>query len=124
MRHGNDHKKLGVSTSHRRAMMRNMATSLVQSGRCETTVVRAKEVRRVVDRLITLAKIDTLHTRRQAYSYLFNKSAVQKLFSEIGPRFKSRKGGYTRVVRTRHRHGDAAEMAVVELLSEAGGAAV
>ena len=95
-----------------------MATSLLKYERCETTVPKAKELRRVVEPLVRLGAEDTLHNRRKAYSYLLDKAVVYKLFTDIGPRFKQREGGYTRIVRTRVRHGDAAEMAVIELLSE------
>jgi large subunit ribosomal protein L17 len=98
-------------------MFRNMATSLLREERIETTVEKAKELRGVVEPLITLAGDDTLHARRQAYSYLLDKKVVQKLFKELGPRFKARPGGYTRIVRTRNRAGDAAELAMMELLA-------
>jgi large subunit ribosomal protein L17 len=95
-----------------------MATSLLREERIETTVEKAKELRRVVEPLIALGGEDTLHARRQAYSYLLDKTVVHKLFADIGPRFKSRPGGYTRIVRTRNRAGDAAQLAVMELLAE------
>ena len=117
MRHGNAFRKFQKSTEHRRAMLRNMATSLLKHERCETTLEKAKELRRVTEKLITLGRNDNLHSRRLAYSYIMDKDVVKKLFTEIGPRFKSRPGGYTRVVRTRHRHGDAAEMAYISLLA-------
>jgi len=100
--------------------MRNMATSLLKFERFETTVPKAKELRPVVERLITLGKNDTLAARRQAYSYLTDKAIVHKLFADVGPRCKERNGGYTRIVRTRVRSGDAAEMAVIELVDRAG----
>ena len=96
-----------------------MATSLFLQEQFETTVQKAKDLRRVVDRLITLAKIDSLANRRIAYSYLLDKTAVQKLFSDIGPRFKARPGGYTRILRTRYRHGDAALLANISLVDRA-----
>jgi len=99
-------------------MFRNMATSLLREERIETTVEKAKELRRVVEPLITLAGEESLHARRQAYEYLLDKEVVRKLFSEIGPRFKARPGGYTRIVRTRNRAGDAAELAMMELLAD------
>lgn len=99
-------------------MFRNMATALLLHEKCETTVEKAKDLRRVVEKLITLAGSDTLHARRQAYSYLQDKAVVHKLFAEVGPRFRTRPGGYTRVVRSRTRAGDAADLAVIELVSE------
>lgn len=99
--------------------MRNLATSFFKYERFETTVPKAKELRPVVERLVTLAKSDTLAARRQAYSYLLDKAVVHKLFTEIGPRNATRNGGYTRIVRTRVRPGDAAELAVIELVDKA-----
>jgi len=118
MRHQKAFRKFSRSSSHRRALFRNMATSLLQHGKIETTVAKAKDLRRVSEKLITLAGEDTLHRRRQALSYLLSKEVVHNLFSEIGPRFKQRPGGYTRITRTRVRAGDAAEMAVIELVEE------
>lgn len=118
MRHQHAFRKFQKSPSHRRAMFRNMATSLFREERIETTVEKAKELRRVVEPLITLGRNDTLHARRQAYAYLLDKKVVHKLFADIGPRFKARPGGFTRIVRTRMRAGDAAELAIMELLSE------
>ncbi|WKZ56343.1 MAG: 50S ribosomal protein L17 [Bdellovibrionota bacterium] len=121
MRHGVAFRKFARTTSHRRAMFRNLATSLLLSEHCETTIQKAKDLRRVVEPLITLAREDTLAARRRAYSYLLNKQVVHKLFADIGPRFKARPGGYTRIVRTRSRPGDAADMAIIQLVD--GGAA-
>jgi large subunit ribosomal protein L17 len=118
MRHGNGHRNLSRSSPHRRALLRNLATSFLKYERFETTVQKAKEIRPVVERLITLGKEDNLTARRQAYSYLLDKAVVHKLFADIGPRCKARMGGYTRVVRTRVRHGDAAEMAIIELVDK------
>lgn len=118
MRHKKALRKFGMSSAHRRAMFRNMATSLILHEKLETTVERAKDLRRVTEKLITLAGEDTVHARRQAYSYLLDKEVVHKLFAEIGPRFKARPGGYTRVIRSRRRPGDAAELAYIELLTE------
>lgn len=120
MRHGNGLRQLSRSTSHRRALLRNMATSFFKYERFETTVPKAKELRPVVERLITLGKKDTLAARRQAYGYLTDKAIVHKLFADVGPRCKERNGGYTRIVRTRVRKGDAAEMAVIELVDREG----
>ena len=99
--------------------MRNLATSFFKHERFETTVPKAKELRPVVERLVTLGKNDTLAARRQAYSYLMDKAVVHKLFTDIGPRNATRNGGYTRIVRTRVRPGDAAELAVIELVDKA-----
>lgn len=118
MRHGNGYRKFQKSRAHQRAMFRNMATSLFLHERCETTVEKAKELRRVVEKLITLGRNDTLAARRQALSYIMDKDVVHKLFTDIGPRFKTRAGGYTRIVRTRHRKGDAAELASISLLAK------
>jgi large subunit ribosomal protein L17 len=96
-----------------------MATSFIKHERFETTVPKAKELRPVVERLITLGKNDTLPARRQAYSYLMDKAVVHKLFADVGPRCASRNGGYTRIVRTRVRPGDAAELAIIELVDKA-----
>ncbi|RMD85985.1 MAG: 50S ribosomal protein L17 [Candidatus Dadabacteria bacterium] len=116
MRHGHGYRKLNRSVAHRRALLRNMVTSLIKHERCETTVAKAKALRPVVEKYITLAKNDTLSARRRAYDYLFDKSVVKKLFEEIGPRYQDRDGGYTRIVRSRIRPGDSAEMAVIELV--------
>ncbi len=99
--------------------MRNLATSFFKYERFETTVPKAKELRPVVERLVTLGKNDTLAARRQAYSYLMDKAVVHKLFTDIGPRNAARNGGYTRIVRTRVRPGDAAELAIIELVDKA-----
>ena len=118
MRHKLAFRHLSRSASHRRALFRNMATSLFKYERFETTLPKAKELRRIVEPLVRLGAEDNLNNRRKAFSYLLDKVVVRKLFSDIGPRFKSRPGGYTRIVRTRVRHGDAAQMALIELLSE------
>lgn len=120
MRHRNGQRQLSRSTSHRRALLRNMATSFIKFERFETTVQKAKELRPVVERLITLGKVDSLAARRQAYGYLMEKSVVHKLFADVGPRCSSRNGGYTRIIRTRYRHGDAAQLAVIELVDKPG----
>lgn len=119
MRHGKALRQLSRNTSHRRALLRNMATSFFQAESIETTLPKAKEIRPVVERLITLGKSDTLANRRQAYSYLLSKAVVAKLFIDIGPRCSTRNGGYTRIIRTRVRPGDAAEMAIIELVDKA-----
>ena len=118
MRHQKALRKFSRTPAHRRALFRNLATSLLLHEKIETTLAKAKDLRRVAEKLITLGGEDTLHRRRQAYSYLQSKSVVHKLFAEIGPRYKARPGGYTRVVRTGNRAGDAAAMAVIELVQE------
>jgi len=116
MRHLNGYRKLGRESSHRRAMLRNMATSLVLHERIETTVPKAKELRGIVDRMITLGKRGDLHARRMAASYLFDDEAVKKVFSDLANRFEGRPGGYTRILRMGPRFGDGADMAYIELV--------
>jgi len=116
MRHKKSGRKLGRNSSHRKAMFRNMATSLVRHETIKTTVPKAKELRRVVEPLITLAKVDGVANRRLAFNRLRDKEAVGKLFSDLGPRFKDRPGGYLRIVKTGPRPGDAAPMAIVQLV--------
>ena len=116
MRHSKTFRKFNRESSHRKAMLRNLATSLLQHERIETTIQKAKELRRVVEPIITKSANDTLHSRRSAYAYIYNKDVVQKLFSEIAPRYKERNGGYTRIIRTSRRPGDTAEMAIIELV--------
>jgi len=109
-------RKLGRPTDHRKAMLRNLVTSLLRNGRIETTVTRAKETKRMADKMITLAKRGDLHARRQALAYIYDESVVKKLFDEIGPNYAERNGGYTRVLKLGPRRGDAAEMAIIELV--------
>lgn len=116
MRHRKGGYKLQRDPSARRALLRGLTTSMILHERIETTVTKAKAVRPQVERIITLAKRDTLHARRQAASYLFEPAAVKKLFDSIGPRFADRAGGYTRIVRLGPRQGDGAEKAILELL--------
>ena len=116
MRHGVAGRKLGVTSSHRLAMFRNMAVALIKHEQITTTLPKAKELRPVAERLITLGKRGSLHARRQAYAQLRDDVIVTKLFSTIAARYKSRAGGYTRVLRAGMRHGDAADMAVIELV--------
>lgn len=118
MRHRKSGRKLSRSSSHRQALLRNMATSLILREQYETTVEKAKELRPVVERLITKAKKDTLAARRLAFSYLREKKAVHKLFADVAKRFMSRPGGYTRIIRTRIRPGDAANMAMIVFVAE------
>jgi large subunit ribosomal protein L17 len=116
MRHLNGYRKLGRRSPHRRAMLRNMTTSLVLHERIDTTVQKAKEIRSLVEKMITLGKRGDLHARRSAASYLFDDAAVSKLFSDLATRFKTRTGGYTRILRKGVRIGDAAELATIELV--------
>ncbi len=116
MRHRKTGRKLGRVSSHRDAMMRNMVTSVLEHERIVTTVPKAKEARRVVDQMITLGKRGDLHARRQAMSYVRSKSVVAKLFDELSTQYAERQGGYTRIVRTGVRAGDAAPMAILELV--------
>ena len=118
MRHRNSGRQLSRNSSHRHALMRNMATSLLRHETIRTTVPKAKELRRVVEPLITLAKIDSEAKRRQAYARLRDVSVVEKLFGEIGPRFKARAGGYTRILKMEPRPGDSADMALMQLVEE------
>jgi large subunit ribosomal protein L17 len=116
MRHRKGGFKLQRDPSARRALLRGLTTSVILHERIETTVTKAKAVRPRVERVITLAKRDTLHARRQAAAYLFEPRAVKKLFDTIGPRFADRQGGYTRIMRLGTRSGDGAEIAILELL--------
>lgn len=109
-------RKLGRPTDHRKAMLRNLVTSLLREGRIETTVTRAKETKRMADKMITLAKRGDLHARRQVLAYIYDEDVVKKLFDEIGPKYADRNGGYTRVLKVGPRRGDAAEMAIIELV--------
>lgn len=116
MRHKKSGRKLGRNSSHRKAMFRNMATSMVLHETIKTTLPKAKELRRVVEPLITLAKVDGVANRRLAFDRLRDKAAVGKLFSDLGPRFKERPGGYLRILKMGPRPGDAAPMALVQLV--------
>ncbi len=116
MRHKHGYKRLGRESSHRRAMLRNMTTSLLKHERITTTVTKAKELRSFVDKMITLGKRGDLHARRQVESWLFDKDAAKKVFTEIAPRMKERQGGYTRILRKGTRFGDGAQMAFIELV--------
>src|SRR5210317_1815608 len=116
MRHGKSGRKLGRTSSHRKAMFRNMVTSLFEHERIVTTEQKAKEIRPIAEKMITLAKRGDLHARRQALSYIQSKDVVAKLFDEIQGQFADRQGGYTRIIRTGIRQGDAAPMAIIELV--------
>ena len=109
-------RKLGRPTDQRIAMLRNLTTSLLENGKIETTVTRAKEVRSTAEKMITLGKANTLHSRRQAISYITKEEVVKKLFDEIAPKQAERNGGYTRIIKIGPRRGDAAEMCIIELV--------
>ncbi len=117
MRHRKAGKRLGRTTSHRLAMVRNMVTSLLEHERIVTTTPKAKEVRRVAEKMITLGKRGDLHARRQALSFIQDKAVVAKLFSTLRDEYMERQGGYTRIIRTGNRLGDAAPMAILELVN-------
>jgi large subunit ribosomal protein L17 len=116
MRHRNAGTKLGRNTSHRRALLRNLVTSVIIEDRVETTVAKAKAVRPLVEKMITLGKKGDLHSRRQALSYLMTGESVVRLFETVAPRYGDRAGGYLRIVRTGFQKGDGAEKAFIELL--------
>ena len=117
MRHRKAGKRLGRTTSHRQAMLRNMVTSLLEHERIVTTTPKAKEVRRLADRMITLAKRGDLHARRQAMAVIRSKNVVAKLFEELKNDYQNREGGYTRIIKTGNRVGDSASMAIIELVN-------
>ncbi len=109
-------RKLGRTTDHRRAMLRAMVTYLLENGRIETTVTRAKEVRSMAEKMITVAKDDSLQAKRTALAYITKEDVVKKLFTEIAPKYKEKNGGYCRIIKTGPRRGDAAEMCIIELV--------
>ncbi len=116
MRHGNTHRKLGVTASHRKAMFANMAVALIENEQIKTTLAKAKDLRAIADQLITLGKKGGLANRRRAFAQLRDESAVKKLFSTLSERYKGRPGGYTRVLKAGFRYGDAASMAMIEFV--------
>jgi len=116
MRHRKAGRKLNRTAAHRKAMLRNMVTSLLEHERIVTTIPKAKETRRVAEKMITLGKRGDLHARRQAMAYIRSKGIVAKLFDELSGQYADRQGGYTRIIRTGNRYGDAAPMAIVELV--------
>ncbi len=118
MRHRRRTRRLGVKTAHRKSMLRNMVTSLIEHDRIVTTLTRAKELRRLADHMVTLAKDGSLHARRQALSVVRSKAAVAKLFDEIGPQMEGKNGGYTRIIRKAPRRGDAAVMSIIEFATD------
>ena len=116
MRHRKGGFKLGRNTSHRRALLRNLVTSVILNDRIHTTVTKAKASRPLVEKMITLGKNGSVHARRQALAYMMTPESVDRLFATVAPRYSTRNGGYTRIVRTGQRQGDAAETAFLELL--------
>ena len=123
MRHGKKGRQLSRKTKHRWALFRNLVTSLLDHERIETTEQKAKEIRGYADRMITLGKQGDLDARRRALRFIRNKAVVSKLFSDVAGRFRNRNGGYTRIIKTRRRVGDAAEMVAIELVAKGSAAA-
>ena len=118
MRHQKEGRKLGRTASHRKALLRNMVSSLLQCEKIETTDAKAKELRKVADKMITWGKRGDLHARRQSLSVISSKKIVQKLFNDIAPRFKERQGGYTRIIKVGRRKGDNAPLSIIELIPQ------
>lgn len=116
MRHLVQGRKLQRNSAQRRALLRSLVTSFLEKGRIRTTLAKAKETRPLAEKMITLAKRNTLHTRRQALRFVYKKEVVKKLFDDLGPRFSERPGGYTRIVKIGARSGDGAEMALLEMV--------
>lgn len=116
MRHRNAHRKLSRNTSHRRALLRNLVTDFLDHGRLMTTLPKAKEIRPLAEKMITLGKRDSLHARRQVQSYVLRDTVAKKLFDTVAPKFADRKGGYSRIIKLGNRKGDGADMAIIELL--------
>ncbi|MBS4535528.1 50S ribosomal protein L17 [Clostridium sp. D2Q-14] len=109
-------RKLGRTTDHRKAMLRNLVTSLLRESRIETTVSKAKETRRMAEKMITLGKRGDLHARRQAMAFIYDETVVKDLFEEIAPKYEDRNGGYTRIMKLGPRKGDGSEMVIIELI--------
>lgn len=118
MRHLKEGRKLNRTSSHRKALLRNLVTSLLEFEKIETTDAKAKELRKVADKMITWGKRGDLHARRQALGVINNKKIVQKLFNDIAPRFRERKGGYTRIIKSGRRKGDNAPLSIIELMPQ------
>ena len=116
MRHLRSGSKLGKQPAHRRAVLRNLVTNLIEKERIHTTILRAKAARPIAEKMITLGKRDSLHARRQAAAFLMTTDATKKLFADLAPRFAERPGGYTRIIRTGWRIGDGAELAILEFI--------
>ena len=111
MRHKHGYRKLNRTSSHRKALLKNMAIALIERERIETTVPKAKELQRYVEKLVTKARVDDLNTHREMFKYLQHKESVKKLINEVAPKYKERNGGYTSIIKTRIRRGDATQMA-------------
>ena len=116
MRHRNANRKLSRNTSHRRALLRNLVTDFLDHGRLMTTLPKAKEVRPLAEKMITLGKRDNLHSRRQVQAYVLREAIAKKVFDTIAPRFADRNGGYSRIIKLGNRKGDGADLAIIELL--------
>ena len=116
MRHACAGRQFGRNSGHRKALLRTLVTSLLKNEKIETTVAKAKEIQPLAEKMITLAKRGDLHARRQALSFILDEAVVKTLFADVAPRYANRHGGYTRIVKTRNRMGDAAPMAVIELV--------
>lgn len=116
MRHRNAHRKLSRNSSHRRALLRNLVTDLLEHGRLMTTLPKAKEVRPLAEKMITLGKRDSLHARRQVQAYVMREAIAKMVFDTIAPKFADRNGGYSRIIKLGHRKGDGADLAIIELL--------
>jgi large subunit ribosomal protein L17 len=116
MRHRNSGRKLSRNTSHRRALLRNLVTSFLEHGRLMTTLPKAKEIRPLAEKMITLGKRDTLHARRQVQAYLLKEAIAKHVFDNIAPRFADRPGGYSRIIKLGYRQGDGADLAIIELI--------
>lgn len=116
MRHRNAGRKLSRNTSHRRALLRNLVTSFLEHGRLMTTLPKAKEVRPLAERMITLGKRDSLHARRQVQAYLLKEAIAKRVFDTIAPKFSDRNGGYSRIIKLGNRKGDGADLAIIELI--------
>jgi large subunit ribosomal protein L17 len=116
MKHQNGYRKLGVEGSHRKAMLRNLATSFMLEGQIKTTIARAKEARRIIEKLITLASDNSFNAKKRAARLLYTKEAMERLFTNISPRFKERNGGYTRILKFGNRKGDGAQICLLQLV--------
>ena len=116
MRHRHGYRKLGRTSSHRKALLKNLSIALIENGRIETTLPKAKELRSFFEKLVTKAKVGDSNAHRAVFAYLQNKEATKKLMNEIAPEYSNRNGGYTRIIKTRIRRGDAAPMAFIELV--------
>ncbi len=116
MRHRHGYRKLGRTSSHRKALLKNLSIALITSGKIETTVEKAKELRSYIEKLITKARVGDANSHKAIFAYLQDKESTKKLINEIAPEYKDRTGGYTRIIKTRVRRGDAASMAFIELV--------